>query len=559
MSKPSTPVTSPKLQQTLTTGTNDAATSTVSSTVSSTVLPSIISTVANSDNKDDNGSGKGKSSTQPTSESSNNNGHNLSNTTSSRPASYSHVQLDKPILNPPATPSPPNRKRVSATFVKTPEQQSKESSGLKRNSVQLPFTPSYKRTSTGGFRSPDGKLSYHNVNSPYSAAHLLKTPRHSLIDDDSLDNDNDHDNDNDNKDEENGRKLKMIKTPQYLNTAKRLFQNDDSLAASQLQLQLQLQLQQQATYSASSPPRDNNFLEISSQLKNKLSSAFGKLQKDEALLHPLPHKITFTELSFDSQTSPTKKYNPETKMKLESTWVPTKTLNRANLNLQTLQLSPLPNQPLSSTTSTTSPAPAPTSASALGVSPRKEHFGFRSNTTSPLKNSPVLKQSANLASISRLNDMPSPDEESNAQAALLAALSRLKRKSFSSNPEETRNNNGYASSGNHQQQRDHPHHNPQYNANHRQSHDHSRNHSLGGNNPPLQTTNAPPLNINTDIKLPPIRPRSSFDDKNNEKDAVYSLMALASPQAVGSRRGVVFNDETDDDEGNVSDETVDED
>lgn len=349
-----------------------------------------------------------------------------------------HFQIN---LNKPSTPSPPNRKRALGSFLKTPEQPKDTN---KRYSATLPYTPSYKRTSTGSYKSPDGKLVYHNVNSPFSAAHLLKTPRHSTIEDSPTGED------------EDGRKLKMMKTPQYLGTAKKLFQGEDG--------------------SPNGKSRED-LTEISSQLRSKLSSALGKLQKDDSSHNS---KITFTELSFDSQTSPTRKYTPKKHSALGNNWVPTNTLQRANLNLQTLQQSPI--------------------AKSNNSSPKLEQgHGFRSNTNSPLKQSPVLKGD-NQQGRSRLNDMPSPDEETSAHSALLAALSRQRRKSRSS----------FSNSD-------------------------TKRKSITAEGPPtLQITTQkeiklPPLNIalngeyNTSMKR--------FNGKNNEQDAVISLMSLASPQS----------------------------
>ncbi|KAI5960696.1 hypothetical protein CANMA_003958 [Candida margitis] len=357
---------------------------------------------------------------------------------SNRNSDHFQINLEKP-----STPSPPNRKRASASFLKTPEQ---PKDANKRYSATLPYTPSYKRTSTGSYKSPDGKLVYQNVNSPFSAAHLLKTPRHSAIEDSPTGED------------EDGRKVKMMKTPQYLGTAKKLFQGEDG--------------------SPNGNKRDD-LTEISSQLRNKLSSALGKLQKDDATHNS---KITFTELSFDSQTSPTRKYTPKKHSALGNNWVPTNTLQRANLNLQTLQQSPI--------------------AKSNHSSPKLEQgHGFRSNTTSPLKHSPVLKGDSQHSSHSRLNNMPSPDEETSAHSALLAALSRQRRKSRSSfsNPD-------------------------------------GRRKSITVDGPPsLQIT------TQKEVKLPPLNvalngnystPIRGFSGKNNEQDAVISLMSLASPQSV---------------------------
>ncbi|KAG5416800.1 hypothetical protein I9W82_005530 [Candida metapsilosis] len=376
----------------------------------------------------------------PISSNNNNNNNNIHDTSSklNRNSSGSiQISLDKP-----STPSPPNRKRASASFLRTPEQP--KDANKRYSGSALPYTPSYKRTSTGSYKSPDGKLVYHNVNSPFSAAHLLKTPRHSTIEDSPTGDE-----------DEDGRRVKMMKTPQYLgNTPRKLFQGDEG-----------------------SPSNNRDDLtEISSQLRSKLSSALGKLQKDDSS----NSKISFTELSFDSQTSPTRKHTPKRQSALGNNWVPTNNLQRANLNLQTLQQSPI--------------------AKSNNSSPKLEHGSFRSNTNSPLKNSPVLKGEKR-QSWSRLNDMPSPDEETSAHSALLAALSRQRRKSRSSFSESKRKS------------------------------------ITAEGTPTLQLAATTPK----EIKLPPINvalngdynssSMKGFTGKNNEQDAVISLMSLASPQS----------------------------
>lgn len=127
------------------------------------------------------------------------------------------------------TPSTPpslrKLKRLSGAYLKTPEQ------------VEImPFSPSKKRTSSIYNKSPDYKLNSHNVQSPYNAMNLLKTPRHLSYDEEGA--------------------IKSQKTPQYFSPGKRLFTEE---VASKEELS-----------------------EISIQLKSKLSNALGKIQQSKS-------------------------------------------------------------------------------------------------------------------------------------------------------------------------------------------------------------------------------------------------------------------------------------
>ncbi|KAI5950836.1 hypothetical protein KGF54_003910 [Candida jiufengensis] len=449
-----------------------------------------------------------------------------SKTTSNKRHSTNSSQL----TNKPSTPSPPNKKRHSNQFLKTPEQS--KDSGLKRNSISLPYTPSYKRTSSGSYKSPDGKLIYHNVNSPYSAAHLLKTPRHSFIDNEE------------NEENDEGHKLKMMKTPQYLNTAKRLFQNDNTNEIS---------------------PKREDLNEISSTLKNRLSSALGKLQKEESN----NSKISFTELSFDSQTSPTKKYHTTKKNNMTlNNWTPTNSLNRANLNLQTLQQSPISNTNLS-------------------LSPNiDQHYKFKNSSTtnqnsdsnSPLRNSPILKERDE--TFARLNDMPSPDDENSAHNALLATLSRQKKSRLSFNGGDNNNNS-------HSQQLHQP---PNFQLvklppidvaapidaaaatlislssprTIKHQHNHSKNQSING------TNKSPSSSRSSSVQLLSPTFNTNLQQHQQQQQTLPPFSRLVNDGKMNVKRGgVVFSDETDDeiednddmmdDNDNDSDRTVDED
>lgn len=331
-------------------------------------------------------------------------------------------------FNSPSTPPSTARakvKRLLATYLKTPEQ----------NTESVPFSPSLKRTSSGHLKSPDYKLNTHNVLSPYSSGSLLKTPRHSGYESDE----NKHD-----------ARLRLLKTPQYFSPGKKLFSDDTS-------------------------PNKDDLSEISSQLKNRLSSALGKMQQQQQL-HLSPGKLDFTELSFSSSKSPTKKLKSSLHSTPREKVSPSASVQKANINLQTLQLSPLP-------------AYSPPASSSAQFEPRV-------NPGSPnrdLRTSPILTRNPqhSLGQNERVIDMPSPNEESSAHNALMAALSRQRRKSRGS-----------------------------FSSNKRQS-----LHELD------ELTTKPPS-----LKLPPINVALSGKEKDErpahtEQDAVLSLMSLSSPQA----------------------------
>lgn len=332
-------------------------------------------------------------------------------------------------LNAPSTPPSTSRaksKRLLATYLKTPEQ----------HVDSVPFSPSLKRTSSGHLKSPDYKLNNHNVLSPYSSASLLKTPRHSGYDSD--------------ENKQDGR-LRLLKTPQYFSPGKKLFSEDTS------------------------PSRDD-FSEISSQLKNRLSSALGKLQQQQLQLQTLPGKMDFTELSFTSTKSPTKKLKSSLHSTPREKFSPSASVQKANINLQTLQLSPLP-------------AYSPPALSSAQFEPRVNPGSPNRN----LRTSPVLTRDlqGSPGQKERVIDMPSPNEESSAHNALMAALSRQRRKSrgsFSSNKPKTV-------------------------------------HEVEEAGPQPPSLKLPPINVALATKDQEERPA------HNEQDAVLSLMSLSSPQA----------------------------
>ncbi|KAK6202471.1 uncharacterized protein RJT21DRAFT_19969 [Scheffersomyces amazonensis] len=369
--------------------------------------------------------------------------------------------------------------RLSSQYLRTPEQSD--------NSNSIPFSPSLKRTNSGNYKSPDYKLNHPQVTSPYNASNLLKTPRHSGYDSD-----------------DNGssvRRTKLQKTPQYFSSAKKLFQGDENSHNST---------------STSSNTNKDDLTEISSQLKSKLSSALGKIQRDDS------NKISFTELKFDIESSPTKKSKPISEV---STFSPSKSLQRANLNLQTLQQSPIPKTSYSNTTSP---------------------YLLSNPQFSPLKQSPILNNDNDKQ---HLINLPSNDEESSAHSALLAALSRQRRKSRSSFSHKKRPSWGntnedafYTTPLMVQQQQHMQQHSAQHSAqpsgSHSAHHSQSNSQSLQPSHP--QPIKLPPLNImlggstipgNEDhAHSTPAVPTES--EKNNEQDAVLSLMSLSSPQSI---------------------------
>lgn len=346
----------------------------------------------------------------------------------------SSPKLDKNMkLETPSTPPSRHRqKRISASFLKTPEQPSD----------MLAFSPSYKRTSSGNYKSPDYKLNTHVAPSPYSS---LKTPRHTGYDSD-----------------DSNERIKFQKTPQYLSPGKKLFNDDSS--------------------------NKEGLSEISLQLKSKLSSAAGKLhqQQQQRQQEKIPGKIDFNELSFSLATSPTKKQ----KANQEKQWNPTNSGQTTNLNLQTLQQSPVP----------------ASSPSFLLTSQFQQGRG--------LKQSPTLSNDHQSHEI----HMPSiDDEESSAHNALMAALTRQRRKSRTSFSSSQRRPSAsstlYDSQPSNLAQPLLASGSLQHIATHGQVLHHQQQ-------PPLKL---PPINANN--------PKES-DKPVNEQDAVLSLMSLSSPQSV---------------------------
>lgn len=205
---------------------------------------------------------------------------------------------------------------------------------------------------------------------------------------------------------------KKLKTPQYFQAAKKLQFDEDS----------------------------DSLLEISSKLKNKLSSALNNLPEKE-------QKFTFTDITFTQ--SPTKS------TQRPASWTPNKSLQTANLNLQTLEQSP------------------------------KKATGLQN----PFENRLPSSQSvpANL----RI-DIPTPKDDSSAHDALLQAISRQMKKKRSSF-----------------------------------SHKRSGLGEFGDFKPRKPSVD---LKLNR-FSLPPLNVALN-EDKNNEQDAVLSLMSLSSPQAM---------------------------
>lgn len=219
---------------------------------------------------------------------------------------------------------------------------------------------------------------------------------------------------------------KLLRTPQFLSPGRRLFNEDQSSNKREL-------------------------LEISTQLKSKLSLALDKVKGGDK--HGVaPVKLDFSDLSFTSTRDLPPKKLP---LQPSSTLPPSSSLMRTNMNLQTLQQ--LPNVP---------------------VRHLRPHQALDTQLRQPpqFENGPV--------------SIPSPDEESSAQNALLAAFSRLQSK------------------------------NRRYSGTERQS------------SVVLQLRESP------HVKLPPLNVALSTNQGGNvEREAIYSLMSLSSPQAVKKPHG----------------------
>lgn len=248
----------------------------------------------------------------------------------------------------------------------------------------------------------------------------------------------------DSDDKDTPRRLKLLRTPQFFSPGKRLFTDELS-------------------------PNKEELAEISSQLKSRLSSALGKVkgqdrERDKSQIAPV--KLDFSDQSFTStKESPTKMLKSSSP-RFSSTPRGNTLLTplRANLNLQTLQALPVP--------------PSQGHNEKLGQLPEFKRDRIR---------------------------MASPEADSNAQNALLAAFSRQKekRRSFSNISERRRSSIALTLNG------------------------------QGLEGSPLKDKDGPP-------KLPPIN--MAFNNKHSppqdsEQDAVFSLMLLSSPQKLVDSRG----------------------
>lgn len=319
-------------------------------------------------------------------------------------------------LDVPSTPPASKGKKHLLAFLATPEQPDDN----------LPFSPALKRSNSGTFKSPDYKFNTENLQSPYSSNALLKTPRNSGYDSD---------------DRDTPRRSKVLRTPQFFSPGRRLFADDQGQNKQELQ-------------------------EISTQLKSKLSLALGKLKGQEKTT-AAPVQLNFAELSFTStQESPTKKHR-----QTHESMLPSSSLQRTNLNLQTLQLTPAFSHPES---------PPSTGEGRLYQPPKlTETTGGRIS-------------------------IPSPDEESSAHNALLAAFSRLRRKSGSRSSMSEDRRQSIIQALNELPRRQKLH-----------------------EAPPMKQTALPPLNVALD----------NNQNGDSEQDAVYSLMSLSSPQSVKQMSG----------------------
>lgn len=262
----------------------------------------------------------------------------------------------------------------------------------------------------------------------------------------------------------------MLRTPQFFSPGKRLFTDENS-------------------------PNKEELAGISSQLKNRLSSALGKIKGHQDKNHISPVKLDFSDQSFTSTKDvpfrpmkhPGSPPHPASANSTTSTpSQPGRDANilpalsqssRANLNLQTLQQSPAPRLNRNSGHS--------------------DHW-----------HSSFLEANRNGQATDRI-DIPSPDDESSAHQALLAAFSRLRHRRHSSTGERRRSSIMLG------------------------MHDHSpllQSAALPASaqsNGTKRTFKLPPINVNQD-KTP---------SADSEQDAVLSLMSLSSPQKLVGSRG----------------------
>lgn len=274
----------------------------------------------------------------------------------------------------------------------------------------LPFSPGLKRTNLGTLKSPDYKLNTQGGQSPYMTSSVLKTPRNSGYE----------------SDERETPHRKLLRTPQFFSPGRRLFAEDQS-------------------------PNKQELLEISTQLKSKLSLALDKVKGTEKN-GVAPVKLDFSDLSFTTtrELSPKKPF-----LQPSSTLPPSSSLMRTNMNLQTLQQ--LPNVP-------------------------RRHLRSQQILDTNLRQPSAYGND-------RIS-IPSPDEESSAQNALLAAFSRLQSRNRRYSGTERRQSVVL-------QLRDSPH-----------------------------------------VKLPPLNVALGNNQGDNvEQEAIYSLMSLSSPQSVKKSHG----------------------
>lgn len=324
-------------------------------------------------------------------------------------------------LDVPSTPPAAKGKKRMLAFLATPEQ----------HVDQLPFSPGLKRTNLGLLKSPDYKL-----NSSADPS-VLKTPRNGGYDSDERDT---------------PRRLKLLRTPQFFSPGRRLFADEGS-------------------------PNKEELAEISSQLKSRLSSALEKVKGHDPKGQIAPVKLDFSDQSFTTtRESPTKVLKTSSPRAVLGSFLPL--MQRANLNLQTLQASPVP---LSR--------------------------GFHEER---------LHQPADVKKAHDRVSIPTPEEDSNAQTALLAAFSRQreKRRSSSYANERRRSIIGQMLNG------------------HGTNPDGSPLKGLGlsgGHEKEYSHPKLPPINVAFNSKHSP--------PQDSEQDAVYSLMSLSLPQKMVDSRG----------------------
>lgn len=263
------------------------------------------------------------------------------------------------VLDVPKTPPPAGLLRRMLAFLVTPEQPQHT----------LPFSPALKRTNLGSLKLPDYRLNTADGSSPYASSSVLKTPRNSGYNSDER---------------ETPRRTKLMRTPQYLSPGRRLFADEHS-------------------------PNKQELLEISSQLKTRLSLALGKIKGSDRLVPPqrLDFGLSFTQARDAAQ-------NGESDVISDVS-------GSANDPLRDLRLLP---------TLGTSPT--------LRTSPRLRNSPSRISPPSglpPRSRDSLPRTNINLQTLQALPSVPrgppvsipSPDEESRAQNALLAAFSRNRR------------------------------------------------------------------------------------------------------------------------------------